>query len=94
MSRNNRTIQFSVNSYKKKKEIDNYAEKKGFGKAGTLAQVALFQYMAKNPLKQKEPVKPPEKTKAFRGIKNRKKTSSLYSLKHFRSKKKGVTTHE
>jgi len=93
MSRNNRTIQFSVNTLKKKREIDDYAEKKGFGKAGSLAQVALFQYMAKNPLKLKEPVKLPEKTKAFRSIRNRKQTPSLYSLKHFRSKKRGVTTH-
>ncbi len=94
MGRNNRTIQFSVNSLKKKREIDNYAEQKGFGKSGTLAQVALFQYMAKNPLKQKEPRDRSQKPRVVKRIKNKRITPSLYSLKHLRVKKGGVCNHE
>ena len=94
MSRNNRTIQFSVPTWSKKREIDEYAQQKGFGKAGTLAQVALFQYMAKNPLKAKTPTRGLKEEKMISPTRKRVKASSLYSLKPLRQKKRRVTRDE
>lgn len=84
-----RTIQFTVTSAKKK-EIDEYAETKGFGRAGSLARLALYQYMAKNPIKHSSVKKSEVKPLKAKRIRKRIKTSSLYSLKRIRPKLKRV----
>ncbi len=47
------TIEFSVDE-EQKREIDNFAKVKGFDKPSTLARVALFSYMKKNPITGKK----------------------------------------
>lgn len=46
-----RTIQFTVESDRKKEEIREIAEVRGFPNAGSLARFALYQYISRYPLK-------------------------------------------
>lgn len=46
------TVSFSLPDGGKKKELEEYAEAKGFTSVGSLARFALFQYVGRYPLKK------------------------------------------
>lgn len=48
------TVRFSLESSEHKEELESYAKQKGFANAGTLARVALFQYISRHPLKKSQ----------------------------------------